>query len=101
MPCSTGSQRATWWTSVFRLLWRKVGCTRLRPAIWWSNELGLLSVSGPSLCSGLRRGTNYLHLCDRWTWHYKRIGANWRRTCSSSNCSGTSVTMRVWVCLGY
>jgi len=26
-------------------------CTLLRPAIWWSHELRLLSVSEPSLCS--------------------------------------------------
>jgi len=32
--------------------WQKVayGCTLLRPAIWWSHELRLLSFSGPSLC---------------------------------------------------
>jgi len=32
-----------------------------------------LSVSRHSLCSGLRRGTNYLHFCDRRTRHYKRF----------------------------
>jgi len=60
-------------------------------AIWWSHD----SVSRPSLCSGLQHGTNYLHLqlCRRWTWHYKRFGASWRRTCSSSNCSSTSATL--------
>jgi len=41
---------ATWRTSVFRWLWQKIvnGCMLLRPAIWWSHELRLLSVSGPS-----------------------------------------------------
>ena len=41
----------------------------------------------------VRRGTNYLHLCDQWTWHNKRFSTNWRRICSSSNCSGTSATL--------
>jgi len=41
----------------------------------------------------VRRGTNYLHLCDQWTWHYKRFSSNWRRTCSKSNCSSTSTTL--------
>jgi len=80
--------QATCRTSVLLSLWPKVvnGCTLLRPAIWWSHELGFLSVSGPPLCSYLRHGTNYLHVCDRWTQHYKCFGTSWRRTCSSSNC---------------
>jgi len=48
------------------------------------------TLSRPSLCSGLRHGTNYLHLCDPVTRHYKR---HLRRTCCSSNCSGTLATL--------
>jgi len=51
--------KCLWWSHeliggfLFWLLWQKVvnGCTLLCPAIWWSRELRLLSVSGPSLCS--------------------------------------------------
>ena len=44
--CVHGEARSyTWQTSVFLWLWQKVvnGRTLLRPAIWWSHELGLLS----------------------------------------------------------
>jgi len=56
-----------------------------------TNMLQAAKVQG--VCSGLRRGTHYRHLCDRWTRHYKRFSANWRRICSISNCSGTSATL--------
>jgi len=50
----------------------------------------LLSVSGTFAVFGPSTTDTDLYLCDR---RYKLFGANWRRTCSSSNCSGTSTTL--------